>query len=46
MTGTGVQMKSSAATTGEVGSDPDKKTVTVIGKIVLVEGDWYVIEVA
>ena len=46
MTGTGVKMKSSAAATGEVGSDPDKKTVTVIGKIVLVEGEWYVIEVA
>ena len=46
MTGTGVKMKSSAAATGEVGSGPDKKTVTVIGKIVLVEGEWYVIEVA
>mgnify|MGYP005796277449 FL=1 len=46
MTGTGVKMKSSAAATGEVGSEPDKKTVTVIGKIVLVEGEWYVIEVA
>lgn len=46
MTGTGVKMKSSASATGEVGDEPDKKTVTVIGKIVLVEGEWYVIEVA